>query len=139
MFVAEEVELHRHKTVWVRGTTNSKIGVAVLTNQRILFWDEKYSKTGTGGILDDLMVEVLQKRHSAKGPLLDIPVESITGIKREKKLMAKKRIRLTTTDGEHLFNEGWDDWSPILIDVLTNQHGRQAVQEGDDTWRFAPA
>jgi len=98
--VADEVELHRRTTTLLRGTTGSKIGTALLTTERVVFFDETLSTTGTGGVFEDALVSVLQQRHERGGPLLDVPLESITRIAREKKLLAKDRIRISTADGE---------------------------------------
>lgn len=136
--MAEEVALHRHKTIFVRGTTSSKLGTAILTTERLVFFDEKFSSTGTGGILDDALVHALQKRRERGGPMLDLPLASITRIAREKKLFAKDRIRISTTDDEYLFNEGWKEWSPLLLQTLSTQHGRRTIEEAPDHWLVQP-
>jgi hypothetical protein len=81
----------------------------------------------------------MQKRHEAGGPLLELPLASITRISREKKLLAKGRIRIATADEEHLFNEAWNEWSPLICNALVSKHGKQAIEDGPDAWRFEPA
>ena len=74
-----KVELYRRETVLVRGVANSKIGTAILTTERLLFFNEKFSSAGGGGLVADVIVDVLQRRHEAGGPLLDLPLTSVTG------------------------------------------------------------
>jgi len=52
----------------VRGTTNSKIGAAIITNERLLFFDQKFAPNAAAGVLTTLIVDRLQKRHEAAGP-----------------------------------------------------------------------
>jgi hypothetical protein len=47
----------------------------------------------------------------------------VSRIERQKKLLNKDRILLVAGDAESLFNDGWKDWSPLLCDVLSNDHG----------------
>ena len=136
-----EQELHRVKNVLVRGTFNSKIGTAVLTDERLLFFDERFSSAGGGGGIEGeitgWLVDRLQQRHEAKGPLLELPVQEISRIARETKLMNKDRIRIFAADGqEYLFNEGWRVWSHYLVEVMRVRYGRTPVAVSADEWRF---
>jgi hypothetical protein len=90
----DESELARLSTILVRGVTDSKLGTAILTQDRILFYDEKFSETGTGGILEDLVVGALQKRHEARGPLVEIELSSLTGLALQKAPIAKPVVDL---------------------------------------------
>lgn len=131
--MADERELARWFTALVRGTTNSKIGTVIITNERVLFWDQKFAHNAAAGVLTALIVDRLQKRHEKGGPLLDVPLSTITAMRRERKLLNKDRLALSTSDGEHLFNDGWAKWAPVLREALAGQ-GRAVVEDGPDAW-----
>jgi hypothetical protein len=133
-----ESELARLSTILVRGVTDSKLGTAILTQDRILFYDEKFSKTGTGGILEDLVVNTLQKRHEARGPMVEIALSSLTGLALQKKLLSRNRLSISTTDGDFLFSEGWKEWGPLLRDILTRHHDRRVTEQTPEVWRIEP-
>jgi hypothetical protein len=132
----EERELERHQTAWVRGLTDTKMGQGILTTERILFFDQKFAANAAFG-LANIITDHLQKRHEDGGPMLDLPLTSITGVRREKKMLNKDRIALTTTDGEYLFNDGWKAWSPLLRDALA-VGGRRIVDRGGDAFAAEP-
>jgi hypothetical protein len=136
--VGDERELGQRQTAWVRGATDTKIGRAILTTDRLLFFDQKFMGGAAGGVLGVAVADALQRRHEDGGPLLELPLESVTRIARQKKLLNKDRIALVTADGEFVFNDGWKEWSPLLRDALTNDHGRRLIEEGPDSWRFDP-
>jgi hypothetical protein len=125
--------------IWVRGTTNSLLGTAVLTGDRLLFFHTKFAKTGTGGILEDMVVGALQKRHEAGGPALELELASITGLHCERKLLARDRLAISTAEGDYLFSDGWKAWGPLLRDTLVARHGRRVLEEQPDAWRVGPA
>ena len=136
--MAGDPELGRLKTAWVRGTTDTKLGTAVLTPERLAFWDTKFLNTA-GSALQAVLVDRLQKRHEEGGPMFDLPLASITRITRAKKLLNKNRIVLATSDGEYVLNDGWKDFAPLLRDALNTHHSRMIVQESDEDWRIQPA
>jgi hypothetical protein len=137
--MGEGFELDERSTVWVRGLTNSKVGHAILTSERLVFFDEKFDRSAGRGILEDVLIDRLQKRHEEGGPLVDLALADLTGIAHEKKRMAKDRIKLTTADGDYLFNESWNTWSPLLREILTTKLSRRVLEEGSDFWRIEPA
>jgi hypothetical protein len=67
--------------------------------------------------------------------MMEIPLASITHVVRKKTLLNKDRIAVVTSDGEYLFNDGWQDLSPLLRDALTNDHGRRVTDDSPDGWR----
>ncbi len=132
--MAEETELGRWYTAFVRGATSSKMGTAVITSDRLLFFDQKFAPNAAAGVLTSLIVDRLQKRHEEGGPLLDLPFSVVTSVTRRKKLLNKDRMAIGTSDGEHLLNDGWSKWSPILRGALADS-GRTIVDESEDAFR----
>ncbi|MBM3671216.1 MAG: hypothetical protein FJW86_03345 [Actinobacteria bacterium] len=63
-----------------------------------------------------------------------MPLTTVTTATRQKKLLNKERISISTTDGEHLFNDGWSKWSPVLRQALMD-FGRTIVDESVDSFR----
>jgi hypothetical protein len=137
--VQAEAEIARRETVWVRGTTNSLLGTAILTGERLLFFHTKFATTGTGGVLEDMLVGALQRRHEQGGPALEVDLSSITGLRCERKLFARDRLGISTSDGDYLFNDGWKDWAPLIRDTLIAGHARKVVEDRPDAWRVEPA
>jgi hypothetical protein len=137
--VEVESELARRETIWVRGTTDSLLGTAILTGDRLLFFHTKFASGGAGGILSDLVADTLQKRYEKGGPALDLPLDAITGMHRERKFLARNRLAISTADAEYLFSDGWNEWGPLLRDTLAGRLGRKVVEESADAWRVEPS
>lgn len=98
---------HEHHGSALLGGKVAKMGRAVLTNDRILFVDQKYNQgraAATGGILAGIVADKLQKRHEAGG-------------------------------SERRLNDGFKKWDPLLRRVLAERHGRRVVEDGSDAWR----
>ncbi|MDQ6778023.1 MAG: hypothetical protein M3071_17835 [Actinomycetota bacterium] len=133
-----ERELSQRQTAWVRGATSTKLGTAILTSQRLLFFDTKFMGGVAGGALGVALAERLQKRHEDGGPLLELPLSTLTRIERQKKLLNKDRIVLVAADDENVFTDGWKDWSQLLLDVLRSDHGRDVVEDGSERGRIEP-
>lgn len=132
-----EVELERHKNVLVRGGLKSKMGHAVLTNDRILFMDQKYNATAAtaaGGLLAGLVAAKLEKKHAQRGPLLDLPLGQITRVERATKHRNQDLIVVSAGAEQHRFNEGYSKWEPLLRRLVTERHGRTISPDGDDAW-----
>ena len=110
------------------------MGSGILTDQRPIFFDEKFSSNAAFGVLGAGIADRLQKRHEEGGPLLDLPLSSITGIERQKKLLGKDRILISTAQEQYLFSDGWKDWSPLLREQLASVHGRRIVEETPERW-----
>jgi hypothetical protein len=127
----EEIELGHKQTALVEGS-KAKLGRAVVTSERLLFVDTKFS-AGPRGLIGAAIVDALEQRHQAGGPMLDLPLTSITAVRREKKLLNKDRMAITTADGEYLLNDGWRDLGPKLREALIAR-GRQVTAAGPDSW-----
>jgi hypothetical protein len=133
--MTEERELTQTQTAWVRGAATTKMGKAILTTQRLLFFDQKYAQNASFGVITNVITGKLQKRHEEQGALLELPLGDITGIAHEKKLMSKDRIVLTTADDTYTFANGWKGMSPLLRQALVEEHGRR-IDDGDpEAWR----
>lgn len=132
-----ETDLEEHRGVLVRGGLKNKMGRAKLTNDRILFFDQKYNTVGAtaaGGLLAGLVAAKLEKRHAQKGPLLDIPLTDVTRVERATKGRNKDLIIVEAGGEQHRFNEGYSAWDPLLRRLLQERHGRTVVVESDDAW-----
>ena len=131
----EELELATKQTALVAGVAGTKMGTAIVTSERILFVDTKFMGGVAGGVVGTVIADALQKRHEQGGPYAEIPLASITSLRREKKLLNKDRIAVGTTDREYLFNDGWKELSPVLKEALVARHRRQVVEQAPDSWQ----
>lgn len=132
-----EVELEEHRDV-LAGQGWPKMGRALLTNDRIVFVDQKFNEgaaAASGGILAGIVAARLQKRHEKKGPALDVPVTSITRVARETKRRNNKILVLELGDTERKLNESYERWEPLLRRLLVERHGGNLVEDGQDAWR----
>jgi hypothetical protein len=132
MGAGEEIELGHTQTALIEGS-KAKLGRAVVTSERLLFVDTKFA-AGVGGLIGAAIVDELQRRHEDGGPMLDVPLTSITAVRREKKLLNKDRIAITTAEREYLLNDGWRELGPKLREALTGR-GLQVTDAGPDSWR----
>jgi hypothetical protein len=133
--MSDEVELATKPTALVAGVAGTKMGTAIVTSERILFLDTKFMGGVAGGVVGTMLAEALQKRHEQRGPHTEIPLSSITSLRREKKLLNKDRIAVGTADREYLFNDGWNQLSPVLKEALITGHGRHVVEQSTDSWQ----
>jgi len=132
--MSDEAQLATKQTALVAGVAGTKMGTAIVTSERILFVDTKFMGGVAGGVLGTVLAEALQQRHEQGGPYAEVPLASITGLRREKKLLNKDRIAVVTADGEYLFNDGWKELSPVLKEALATRHQRQLVEQSPDSW-----
>jgi hypothetical protein len=135
--MSDEVELARKQTALVKGLSGTKMGNAILTSDRLVFVDTKFMSGVTGGALGTAVAATLQKRHEAGGPMLDLPLSSITGLRREKKMLNKDRMAVITGTDEYLFNDGWSELSPKLRELLADRHGKQLTETGPDSFEVS--
>jgi hypothetical protein len=131
----EEVQLASKQTALVDGAKNTKMGRAIVTSDRIVFIDTKFMSGVAGGVLGTAIAEALQRNHEQGGPHAEIALASITGLRREKKMLNKDRIAVETGDRTYLFNDGWKDLSPVLKEALQTRHGRRVIEQAPDIWR----
>lgn len=134
----EEVELEDHLDVLIGGGQRARMGRALLTNDRIVFVDQKYNSgmaAASGGILAALLTDRLQKKHEDKGPFLDLPLTEITRVARAKKLLNKDLLVFEAGGVERRFNEAFPKWADLLRRLLVERHGKTVTEEGSDAWR----
>ena len=110
----QEIELSSRRTAWVRGLTNTRMGTAVLSTERLLFYEGR-----EGG-----------------RPLLDLSLSSITEITHEPHGLGRDRITVTTNDASYVFADGWSEWSGLLAQALKDRHGREIVAETVERWQI---
>ncbi|HEV7191996.1 MAG TPA: hypothetical protein VGN35_02240 [Jatrophihabitantaceae bacterium] len=134
----EEIELNTRQTAWIPESGAAKMGHATLTNERLLFFQQKFMAGVAGGALGAAISESLARRSDAGGPLLVVSLDSIRRVQREKKLLGKDRIVLTTDTGSYTFSDGWKVWSPLLREALAARFGRTVVDDGADAFTVEP-
>lgn len=137
----DEQELDQHKDV-LSGEGRPKMGTALLTNDRIVFHDQRYNSTAamaTGGPLAGIVASKLEKRRQKKGrdAVLDLPVSEITRVSHAKKLGSKNILVFEAGGKERRFNDGYSKWEPLLRRLLTERYGRSITQDGEDSWRVS--
>jgi hypothetical protein len=126
-----ETELASKYTALIQGGS-TKMGTLVLTTERLLFFDQKFASNAGFGVLG-LVGGALQKRHEEGGPLLQVSLDAVTGAGREKKLLNKDRMRLTSKTGVLLFNDGWSHLGSALRDTLADR-GANLTRGDDESW-----
>jgi hypothetical protein len=134
---AEEL-LHDQQTVLISGgPLKNKRGHAHLTNDRVLFMDQRFNPSqagAVGGMLAGALAEQLEKRRKERPPMVDLPLTDITRVSHVKKLTVRDILVIETAAGETRFANGFQAWNPLLRRVLTERHGRTVVDEGPDAW-----
>ncbi len=139
---AEDI-LNEQATVLIAGgPLKNKRGHAVLTNERVLFMDQRFAPAqagAVGGWLAGKLAEELEKRRKERPPMVDLPLTDITRVSHVTKLTVRDILVLETRSGETRFANGFKAWNPLLRRVLTERHGRTVVDEGPDAWSVAPA
>lgn len=135
-----EVELHNQATVLMSsGPLSNKRGNALLTNDRVLFTDQRFDPTlsrGVGGVLAGALAEQLEKLRKERPPMVDLPLTDITRVSHVTKLTVRDILVIETASGETRFANGFKAWSPLLRRALTERHGRTVAEDGSDAWRF---
>jgi len=134
-----ETLLHDQATVLMAGGPfKNKRGHAHLTNDRVLFMDQRFDPAGAGaagGALAGALAERLERRRKERPPMVDFPLTDITRVSHEKKLTVRDILVIQTAAGETRFANGYNAWNPLLRRALTERHGRTVVDEGPDAWR----
>jgi hypothetical protein len=134
-----ETELADLTTVLMgRNVLKNKRGHALLTNDRVLFSDQRFDPTlagGVGGPLAGALAGALERRRKGKPPILDFPLTDITRVSHVTKMTVRDILVIEAGDEEHRFGEGFKTWSPVLRRALTERHGRTIMDDGPDNWR----
>jgi hypothetical protein len=135
-----EVELERHKGIAVSvGGERGKMGSVMLTNDRILFTQQKFMNTGQGGALGALVVDQLQKRSEkrAGGPREVLKLADIRSARTNKRRMLPDLYEFTLADGSTswLSKEMRKRWDDTIRRLLAERHGRTVIDDGEGGWR----
>ena len=134
-----EALLHDQATVLISGgPLKNKRGHGHLTNDRVLFMDQRFNPTqaqAAGGLLAGALAEQLERRRKERPPMVDFPLTDITRVSHVKKLTVRDILVIETVAGETRFANGFEAWNPLLRRALTERHGRTVVDEGPDAWK----
>lgn len=136
---APEVELEQRRgiAVSVRGE-RGKMGTAVLTNDRILFTQQKFAAAG-GGLLEAVVADQLQKRHERKagGPQEVLALAELRGARMNRRRLLPDLYEFTLADGSTcwLSRDVRKTWDPAIRRLLVERHGRTVVDDGEGGWR----
>ncbi|MEA2477367.1 MAG: hypothetical protein QOC87_1566 [Actinomycetota bacterium] len=135
-----EVEIEQHSTALLGDGIRATMGRAILTNDRIMFFDKRFD-TGAGaataGIVGGAIVDRLQKAHEAGAPLLDLPLSDVLRVSQTKRLLNKDIIVLETKSGEYRLNDGFKKLDSLLRRLLTERFGRTITEEAPGVWSVA--
>jgi len=130
--------LHDQATVLMAGgSLKNKRGHAHLTNDRVLFMDQRFDPKqagAVGGALAGALAEQLEKRRKERPPMVDFPLTDITRVSHVTKLTVRDILVIETAAGETRFSTGFKEWNPLLRRALTERHGRTVVDDGPDGW-----
>jgi hypothetical protein len=137
-----EVELEKLSGQPVmREGERGKLGWIVLTNDRVLFTDQKFVSTGSEGVLGDLAVQLLQKRSEKKagGPRAVVELAELRSAQDVKRRLLADLYEFTMADGStcRVSKTVRDKWSATIRRLLTERHGRSLVDEGEYGFRVA--
>jgi hypothetical protein len=136
-----EAELDNQQTVLMAGgPLKNKRGHALLTNDRVVFSDQRFNAQqagAVGGALAGALAGALEKRREGKGkePFLDFPLTEVTRVAHAPKLTVRDILVIETAGGEYRFAQGFKTWNPLLRRALTERHGRTVVDDGPSAWR----
>ena len=120
----DEVEFDRSKAALVTGRVRATMGMAVLTNERVLFLPQTFEATMAGGYWRR-SAPTLEEMSTGPEPTLVVTLSSITRFARTTCLLSRNRIVLGTSAEAHTFSSCWSRWSPLVRELLVRRHGRQ--------------
>jgi hypothetical protein len=136
-----EVQLQDLATVLMAGGPfSNKRGHALLTNDRVLFSDQKFDaamSTAVGGVLAGTLASGLEKLRKEHPPMVDMPLTDITKVSHITKLTVRDILVIETAAGETRLANGFKDWSPLLRRALSDRHGKTVADDGEDAFRVS--
>lgn len=137
---AEESEIDRRSGAAVSvGGERGKLGWVMLTNDRILFTQQKFASTGGAGALGALVVDQLQKRSERKagGPSEVLKLADVRAAKLKKRRLLPDLYEFTLADGSTCWTSKdiRKHWDSLIRRLLTERHGRTVIDDGADGWR----
>jgi hypothetical protein len=135
-----EAEIDQRKKVLVMPQDErGKIGYVVLTNDRILFSQQKWDAGVGGGALTTLVAQGLNKRADKKsgGPQEIIPLADVRSIKVIRRRMRGDVYEFTMADGSTcaVDKSAMKHWDDTVRRLLTERHGRSVSADGEDSWQ----
>ena len=134
-----EAEIAEQATVLMGGNAlKNKRGHLLVTNDRILFSDQRFDPAtsgAVGGALAGMLASALESRRKGRPPLLDFPLSDITRVSHVKKLTVRDILVIEAGGSEYRFSEGYAAIGPVLRRVLTERHGRTVEDDGAEAWR----
>jgi hypothetical protein len=118
-----------------------KMGSLTLTNDRILFVDEKFGSQ-TGNLVGDLVGAALQSRHEEKsgGPREIVRLAEVRGARRQRRRMLLDLYELTLADGTtcRVHRKLLKKWDPTIRRLVAERHGLAVADAAPDGWRSEP-
>jgi hypothetical protein len=118
-----------------------KMGSLTLTNDRVLFVDEKFG-SHTGNLVGDLVGAALQGRHEAKagGPREIVRLAEVRGARRQRRRMLLDLYELTLADGTtcRVHRKLLKKWDPTIRRLVVERHGLAIADATADGWRSEP-
>jgi hypothetical protein len=136
---APEQEIDRRAKVLVMPQDErGKIGYAMLTNDRILFQQQKWDAGPGGGALTALVADRLQKHSEKKsgGPREIVPLSNVTAIRRIRRVFRGDVYEFTFDDGSTCAVDATaaKKWNPMILRLLAERHGRTVNEDEEDAW-----
>jgi hypothetical protein len=132
-----ELEQRGGIAVSVRGE-RGKMGTVVLTNDRLLFTQQKFATAG-GGVLAAVAADQLQKRYERKsgGPREVLALAGLRGAGLKRRRLLPDLYEFTLDDGSTCWvsRDLRETWDPTIRRLLAERHQRRVVDDGEDGWR----
>ena len=129
------------KSLVMQEGERGKIGTVVLTNDRMLFTQQKFDSGVGGGALGALVAEGLQKRSEKKsgGPRELFSLSEVQGIKKVRRRMRGDIYEFTLIDGTTcaVDAKAMKGWNETVLRLLAERHGRTVSEVGEDAWQVA--
>ncbi len=136
----EEVQIdQRSRVLLMQPGQRGKIGFVSLTNDRILFSQQKFDATASGGVAAALVARGLQKHADKKagGPSEVLSLGDIRSAKRIRRPLRGDLYEFTLEDGSTrgIGASAARSWDPTIRRLLTERHGRALSEDGEGAWR----
>ena len=134
----DEVELEHKSGIAcsIRGE-RGKMGTVALTNDRILFTQQKFG-SAQGGVLGAIVADQLQKRSERKagGASEVLALQEIRRARLNRRRFLPDLYEFTLEDGSVCWvsHEMRKKWDPTIRRLLSERHGLSVVDDGDEAW-----